>query len=872
MRKWFNLPRRRPRRVLTVTAVAALMLSGLGTAQAFGQIHLLGQSGPRTATRATQGSPGGSGTLTAARRPLNTPLTVNTNAPCNIAVGKGMARCMAVIRTPADHRVTPDVAGPPAGALGPADIQSAYKLPAGSGGNTVAIVDAFGDSNAESDLAAFRAQFGLPPCTTANGCFTKVSQRGGTDYPADNAGWALETSLDLDAVSSACPSCEILLVQADDNSFGNLSAAVQEAVSLGAKFVSNSYGTDDFSGDEQYDNMYDFPGVVVAAATGDVGNVADWPAASGKVLAVGGTTLAREAGVARGWDESAWAGGGSGCTISEPKPDFQQNVTTDCATRAEADISADADPGSGLATYDTLGQSGWLQVGGTSLATPLITAMYAMAGVPVAGTYPASYPYHDPNAGSDLFDITSGSDGSCGNLLCSAGPGWDGPTGLGAPDGPGGLTSGPHGDISGHVTDAATGKPVAGATISTNIGGYVGVTDASGAYDISTAVGTYDLTVSAYAYQSASQAGVTVADKQTTAEDFALTELPHGTVSGTVTDGSGHGWPLYAKITIDGYPGGPVYTDPFTGKYSVLLAGPAAYNVHVEPAYPAVLHDAGDGYQPQDFQLSVGGTDMTRDVALAVDTTACDAPGYGWNGLSQDFSAPPQDWTVSGGPGGWTFTNPENRSPAPGGDDHFALADSTTGQRVDTTLTSPAVNLGGQPAPHLTFDSAYYAGRGSSATVQVSTDGGQSWSTIWRRTSINGIGQVDLPIPAAAQVQVRFRYTGRDAWWWAVDDVLAGTRTCVPIPGGLVSGLVTDQATSAGINGTVISGPGGQYTYAAETGDPNLPPFYLLFVPGTGAQPLIAIAAGYAPANANVTITPDQITRYDWALTAAGGN
>src|SRR5262249_39812713 len=150
--------------------------------------------------------------LTVAVQPPPT-LTANTNAGCNKTVPKGQVRCLSIVRTPSNHVITANVTGPPAGALGPADIQSAYRLPSAGAGQTVAIVDAFGDANAEQDLAAFRAQYGLPACTTANGCFHKVDQAGGTSYPADDPGWGLETSLDLDAVSAACPQCNILLIQ-----------------------------------------------------------------------------------------------------------------------------------------------------------------------------------------------------------------------------------------------------------------------------------------------------------------------------------------------------------------------------------------------------------------------------------------------------------------------------------------------------------------------------------------------------------------------------------------------------------------------------------------------------------------------------------
>ncbi len=193
-------------------------------------------------------------------------LTANTNASCNTVQRKGFAHCLAVVRTASPGTITPQQSGPPATALGPADIQSAYKLPPTGGGQTVAIVDAFGDSSAENDLAVFRSQYGLPPCTTANGCFRKVDQTGGTNYPGDDPGWALETSLDLDAVSAACPACNILLVEGTDNSLNSLGVAVDEAVALGAKFVSNSYGAPEDSSELSFDQHYNHPGVAVTAS------------------------------------------------------------------------------------------------------------------------------------------------------------------------------------------------------------------------------------------------------------------------------------------------------------------------------------------------------------------------------------------------------------------------------------------------------------------------------------------------------------------------------------------------------------------------------------------------------------------------------
>jgi subtilase family serine protease len=321
----------------------------------------------------------------------------------------------------------------PAG-YGPADLQSAYALPSASAGSgqTVAIVDAFDDPNAEADLAIYRSQFGLSPCTTANGCFSKVDQNGGTNYPAPDAGWAEEISLDLDMVSAICPNCNILLVEASSNSISDLGTAVNEAVALGAGFVSNSYGGSEYSGETSDESaFYNHPGVAVTASSGDSGFGVEFPAASQFVTAVGGTSLTPDSS-ARGWSETAWSGAGAGCSAFEPKPSWQAD--SGCANRTVADVSAVADPNTGVAVFDDFGgDPGWEVFGGTSVASPIIASVFALAGTPAPGTYPSSDPYANPGA---LNDVTSGSDGSCSpSYLCTAGPGYDGPTGLGTPNG-----------------------------------------------------------------------------------------------------------------------------------------------------------------------------------------------------------------------------------------------------------------------------------------------------------------------------------------------------------------------------------------------------------------------------------------------------
>jgi len=197
----------------------------------------------------------------------------------------------------------------------PADLQSAYNLPSATAGSgqTVGIVDAYDDPNAESDLAVYRSEFGLPACTTANGCFKKVSQTGTTSYPRGNSGWAEEISLDLDMVSAICPNCHILLVEASSTSFADLGTAVNTAVSLGAKYVSNSYGGNESSGESSYASYYNHPGTVITASSGDNGYGVETPAAYSSVVAVGGTSLTRS-NTTRGWSETAWSDAGSGCS------------------------------------------------------------------------------------------------------------------------------------------------------------------------------------------------------------------------------------------------------------------------------------------------------------------------------------------------------------------------------------------------------------------------------------------------------------------------------------------------------------------------------------------------------------------------------
>jgi subtilase family serine protease len=217
----------------------------------------------------------------------------------------------------------------------------------------------------------------------------------------------------------------------------NLGAAVNEAVKLGANEVSNSYGGSESSAESSESSQYyNHAGVVITASSGDSGYGVEFPAASQYVTAVGGTTLHLGSNNTYA-SETAWADGGSGCSRYISRPSWQPS--TFCSRRTVADVSADADPATGAAVYDSVtyqGQKGWFQVGGTSLSSPLIAAVYALAGNAATVSY-GSYPYSHTQF---LHDVTSGSNGRCSPAgLCTAGLGFDGPTGLGTPNGTGGF-------------------------------------------------------------------------------------------------------------------------------------------------------------------------------------------------------------------------------------------------------------------------------------------------------------------------------------------------------------------------------------------------------------------------------------------------
>ena len=464
-----NGPRGRYRRA-AIIGIAALGITGLGFGYA--GFAVAGSPHPPSPGRPALHSSSSELKAFAAHASAVGSGGASVRRACPVPTRPGTAECLSLVRTNVKHHLGVSPAVAPSG-YGPSDLQSAYKLPSSSAGSgqTVAVVDAYNDPSAESDLAAYRSQYGLPACTSASGCFSKVNENGqasplplAAPTTGNDAGWAIEESTDLDTVSAICPNCRIVLVEATAPNLGDLATGVNAAVQLGAEYVSNSYGGAEDPSETVADAYYNHPGVVVTAASGDSGYGPQYPAASRDVVSVGGTKLTPNSSTSRGWSETVWnetatgyGATGSGCSADESKPSWQHD--TGCGHRTQNDVAADADPLTGVAVYDSYDPTfgGWNVVGGTSVASPLVASAYALAGPPAAGTYPASYPYVHHTA---LNDVTSGNDGSCSPAyLCTAGTGYDGPTGWGTPEGVGAFSSsGAPQPVTGMVTSGVTGQ------------------------------------------------------------------------------------------------------------------------------------------------------------------------------------------------------------------------------------------------------------------------------------------------------------------------------------------------------------------------------------------------------------------------------
>jgi subtilase family serine protease len=364
---------------------------------------------------------------------------------CPVSTSPNFAQCFSWVVTDANGRalVSPNVSG-----YGPAEFHTGYNLPTTALSNqTIAIVDAYSNPNVFADLKVFNSQFGLPTfpkCTRSitTSCISILNQFGKKKpLPVGNTEWGLEIALDVQVAHEICQNCRILLFEANSNSFADLETAVNTAASKGANVISNSYGA--YLLDCNH-SAYNHPNVAVTVSAGDSGFGVACPAVGNTTVAVGGTTLNLNGNLTYN-SETVWNGTGSGCShlAGNVARSWQTTATNwaaiACGTfRGMTDVSADADPNTGAAVYDSYGFGGWLRVGGTSLSAPLIGAVYALAGNASSFSYPAQTAYLSPGS---LHDVTSGSNGSCAThpLQCNAGSGYDLPTGIGTPNGLGGF-------------------------------------------------------------------------------------------------------------------------------------------------------------------------------------------------------------------------------------------------------------------------------------------------------------------------------------------------------------------------------------------------------------------------------------------------
>jgi subtilase family serine protease len=355
------------------------------------------------------------------------PMTLSAMAICQSQNDPGSTQCGSLLNL--NFKPNPNKTVVPTEIPGyqPADLQNAYGLAAAAKTKgkapTIAIVTAYLEATSEVDLAIYRAAFGLPLCTQLNGCFNLVQMPG---LALPDAGWATETDLDIEMVSALCPQCKILVVAAPNAKVANLAAAVDRAAQLHADAISNSYAAVEDSANASYESHYHHTGTAIVAGAGDTGYGTVFPATSPHVTAVGGTTLTRGSG---GWQQTVWPLTGSGCSAYFAKPAWQHD--SGCAMRTANDTAAVADPNTGVAVWSLLA-GGWVVIGGTSVGAPIVATTYALAGntkkmQDASGLY--------KHAG--MFGAITGSNGDCGNYLCNAGPGYNGPAGLGVFSGTG---------------------------------------------------------------------------------------------------------------------------------------------------------------------------------------------------------------------------------------------------------------------------------------------------------------------------------------------------------------------------------------------------------------------------------------------------
>jgi subtilase family serine protease len=560
---------------------------------------------------------------------------------CDISVD-GSAACNAKVITDANGKASASAGGPASTALGPTQLLGAYNLSGiSSSPHTIAIVDAYDDPNIASDLSAYDSYYNLPAFPTCSGsvtsdCFEKINENGSTSpLPAANSSWDLEISLDVEVAHATCQNCRIMLVEANTANFSDLMTAIDTAVANGATVVSGSWSTTEFSGEASYDSHFNKPGVAFTFAAGDGGYATSYPAASPYVTAVGGTTLLMNGNSYL--SESTWSGSGSGCSLYEAKPTWQTDPG--CATRTMNDVSADADPSTGAAVYDSVaydGVSGWFQVGGTSLSTPIIASVYALQGV-ASGIQANSLPYIQGNA-SNLNDVTTGNDGTCSTAyFCTAEVGYDAPTGLGTPDGTSAFASAatvtpppippapaPTVNLSANPTSVSTNQPSTLTWSSTNAtscsasGAWSGTQSTSGSKVVTltnTGTFTYTMTCTGAGGSASNSATVTVTAPPAQNQNFSLWA---GNPTINIEQGNS-GYDLISVTPTGGFNGSVT----FSVSGGVPSGTSVSFNRNSNPTSSVLKISVGSRTPTGRYVLTVKGTSgsLTKTVNVTLNVT-----------------------------------------------------------------------------------------------------------------------------------------------------------------------------------------------------------------------------------------------------------
>ena len=644
--------------------------------------------------------------------------------------------------------VRDDVVGPkgvqakdtPAG-YGPADLLDAYDLPAAAASSqTVAIVDAFDNPNAEADLAVYRQQYGLPACTTANGCFKKVDQRGGTTTRRRTPAGPARSRSTSTWSRAICPTLQHPAGRGrrqlhrqprhgrEPGRRPGRQVRLQQLRRRARAPTRTQSTTDAVLQPPRRRHRRQHAATTATASS--------YPAASPYVTSVGGTSLVNGHLAPAAGPRAAWDGAGQRL-LRRTRPS-RRSSRTPAAPTAPSPTSPRSPTRTPASRSTTYGAAGTVY-GGTSVVLPdHRRRVYALGGTPAAGSEPNSYPYDHP---ADLNDVTSGSNGSCSPAV---------PVHrrrrLRRPDrsrhartasrrsAPARTAS-----ITGTVTDAA--PATAGVRREVTAGDVTAHDRRRRALQPRRAAGHLRRVgeqVRLHRQDGRGRAGRRRPDRH---RGLRADRQARVDVSGTRTRRLG---PRLAALR-DRHrrrtsPTAVAYTDPETGRYTLTLPADDTYTLQVDPLYPGLR--TGLARRPRS-----AAADAVHDVDVAVDQTTCaarPATATSYAGASQPFdgtTAPERldvdDKAGNGRPG--SFDDPGARGNNTGGTGGFAIIDSDhygSGNTQDTSLISPVTDLSARTPPdpdvRHRLRTAY---SGQTGDVDLSVDGGTTWTTVRHDTA-----------------------------------------------------------------------------------------------------------------------------------------